>query len=160
MPTIAVNTAPESDDSLRININGRVVVRTAADGQIARPITAVLFNDTELFAFPNQGAFNANAIIGPGWKLFFYNAVTGVQETVFADDDLLLSHSQPVTVDRRGELPMIYVQSALGYRIVAQNQYGVEKHRIDYFMLPDVVQKFGVIGTATEADAAMTITPA
>ena len=160
MPTVAINTATQSDAALRININGRVEVRPATEANAALSITPVSINDTHLFSFPTQGSFNVESIIGPRWKLYFYNAVTGAEEFVFADAGFMLAHAHPVTVDRRGELPVMYVQEGVGYKVVITNQYGVEKHRIDYFEWPDVAQKFAVLGVASETDPAQSITAA
>ena len=160
MPTAAINTAAQGDTALRININGRVEVRSAAEANAALGVTPILINDTHLFSFPTQGAFNVEAIIGPKWKLYFYNAVTGAEESVFADAGFMLAHTQPVTINRKGEIPIMYVQEDVGYRVVIKNQHGVEKHRIDYFEWPDVAQKFAVLGIASEASTAQSITPA
>lgn len=159
MPTLEVNLASESNTALRVNINGRVEVRSTLEANSVLAITPVSINDTHLFNFPTQGSFNASAIIAPGWRLYFYNAVTGLEETIFADTGFTLKHSQPVTVNRRGEMPVMYVQENVAYKLVMKNQYGVEKHRLDYFLWPDVVQRFSVLGIATQADQALAITP-
>jgi len=160
MPTVAINTATQSDAALRININGRVEVRPAIEANTALSVTPVSINDTHLFNFPTQGAFSVEAIIGPKWKLYFYDAVTGAEEPVFADAGFMLAHTQPVTINRKGEMPVMYVQEGVGYRVVIKNQYGVEKHRIDYFEWPDVAEKFAVLGIASEVSVASSITPA
>ena len=160
MPTLAVNLATESDTALRVNINGRVEVRSALEASSALSITPVGIDDTHLFNFPTQGSFNASAIVGPGWQLYFYNAVTGLEETVFADTGFTLKHAQPITVNRRGEMPVMYVQENVAYKVVLKNQSGVEKHRLDYFLWPDAVQRFSVLGIAVQGDQALAITPA
>lgn len=159
MPTVAVNLATESNEALRVNINGRVEVRAALEANSALAINPVRINNTHLFSFPTQGSFNPGAIVGPRWQLYFYSAVTGLEESVFADTGFTLKHAQPVTVNRRGEMPVMYIQENVAYKVVLKNQYGVEKHRIDYFLWPDVVQAFAVIGAASSSESALSITP-
>ena len=157
MPTVALNPAAEAEAALRININGRVEVRPAEKSSVGLAATPVAYNNTHLFNFPTQGAFNASAIVGPGWQLFFYHAVTGAEEPVFADTGFILAHTQPVTADRRGQLPVIYIQENVPYRLVLKNEHGIEKHRVHSFTWPDVVQALSVVGSALSLEVALSV---
>lgn len=86
-----------------------------------------------LFAFPDEGDFNAAAIIHPHWLLFFYQAGTQVLSPVAANSFGTLRHASPVRIDRFGQLPTIYTNDLIVYDISIRNEFNVEKHVIESY---------------------------
>lgn len=70
-----------------------------------------------------------NSVLAPGWRLEFVDSGTMLPATVYADGGGTVEHIQPVTLDRFGQLPAIYVDDATGYEVAASNEYGVFRYQ-------------------------------
>lgn len=94
-----------------------------------RPV--VFADEWVLFTLPDEGNFNANAIIQPLWRIYFYIAGTQTDSEVAALGNGSLLHCNPVIVDRYGNVPVIYTNSEVTYDISICNEFGVERHFIE-----------------------------
>ena len=83
------------------------------------------------FSFPDEGNFNANSILGPGYLIYFLQPGTDVNSPVAADSSGQLRHGAPIKLDRFGNLPTIYTNTLNSYDISVRNEYGVERHLIE-----------------------------
>ena len=82
-----------------------------------------------------------NSVLAPGWRLQFVDAGTMLPASVYSDSGGTLDHSQPVTLDRFGRLPAIYVDDATTYEVAAINQFGVFRYQ-QAFPGPGVAIRF------------------
>lgn len=95
------------------------------------PIPHLFADQWILFTFPDEGNFNANSIIQPLWKIYFFLAGTATESAVSALGNGSLLHCNPVMVDRFGNVPAIYTNSEVSYDISIRNEFGVERHFIE-----------------------------
>ena len=78
----------------------------------------------ELFLLPFRPALDANAIIVPGAKLYFYATGTTMLQAVYADEALTTPLSNPVEADAAGAWPAIYLDQSKIYRVVLKDEDG------------------------------------
>lgn len=97
---------------------------------IAAPSVPFVGSSWVLFSFPDEGNFNVNSIIGPRWRIYFYQTGTMILSPVTSNEVGTIRHGAPVTVDRYGNVPTIYANSVITYDISIRNEYGVERHSI------------------------------
>jgi len=128
LPFLGTPTVPPSADI----VTRPVVYRTETKVKhITNPIMPWLGSEWTLFSFPDEGNFNANSIIHPHWQIYFLQPGTTVASPVYADSNAALKHASPVKVDRFGNVPTIYVNESLDYKVSIRNEFDVERHVIE-----------------------------
>lgn len=123
MPTVNLGLATETDSALPITAAKAVAVGVAAEADSARRI-APLTGGQSLFV----PAADVQSILGPRWRLYFADNATGEPLEIYADEHFTLQHSQPVTLDRFGRLPGVYLALGVEYKITIENEFGVFRH--------------------------------
>ncbi|MDP5210880.1 hypothetical protein [Microbulbifer sp. 2205BS26-8] len=121
MLTVTIGTAQESAEAPPLLFVDSAQVEDQAL-QIAPAI-----GSQEQFALPSMEGLSHGAIIQPGWRVRAYAAGTDLPVDVYADSNFRLIHSQPLKVDRFGQLPAMYLGQGADYRFVLENEFGVYK---------------------------------
>jgi hypothetical protein len=78
----------------------------------------------ELFLLPFRPALDANAIVVPGAKLYFYASGTSTPQAIYADEALTTPLANPVQADAAGAWPTIYLNNSLTYRVLMKDADG------------------------------------
>lgn len=128
LPFLGTPTVPPAADIVEQAKIYRTETRVR---HISSPIVPWLAGGWSLFTFPNEGNFNANSILQPGWKIYFLEHGTSNNSPVSANNNGTLLHSAPVMLDRFANLPTIYTNDLINYDISVRNQFGVERHLIE-----------------------------
>lgn len=95
------------------------------------------------FAFPSISGFPTGSILGPKWRVYFYEPGTEISEMVRSSTE---EHSNPVVLDRFGNEPEIFVDISKLYKISIRNQFDVEKYLIESYAFPGIFP-FGLDST-------------
>lgn len=125
MPTVNLGLAAETSAALPISAAKAVTLGIAAEADSARRI-APLTGAQSPFVPPAD----VLAILGPRWRLHFADNATGEPLEIYADANFTLRHSQPVVLDRFGQLPGIYLAIGVEYLVTMENEYGVVRAEI------------------------------
>lgn len=73
-----------------------------------------------LFNLPSR-VLDANGVVSPGAKAYFYQTGTTTLQNVFTTDSLTVAHPNPVTADAGGKFPAVYLNNSLEYRVVIKS---------------------------------------
>lgn len=79
---------------------------------------------SELFLLPFRPALDANAIVVPGAKLYFYATGTTTPQAIYSDSALTTPLANPVEADAAGAWPTIYLNNSLTYRVLMKDADG------------------------------------
>ncbi len=87
----------------------------------------------DIFVYPRQWTAQPTGAPYAGAQLYFYQAGTFVQQTVYQDFTLTTPHDQPIEADDGGKFPVIFLNGAaeVDYRIVLRNRFGTLIDDID-----------------------------
>ena len=102
----------------------------------------------KLFYLPFRPALDANAIIVPGAKLYFYATGTTSPRATYVDDTLTDELTHPVQANAAGVWPAIYLNDAYVYRLVMKDADGAVLQDLDPYMEIDQ-SALGLSGTYT-----------
>lgn len=125
MPTVNLGLATETDSAGAISAAHVVGVGRAEEADAALRI-APLTGAQSPFVPPDD----VLAVLGPRWRLHFADNATGEPLEIYADENFTLQHSQPVTLDRFGQLPGIYLAIGVEYLVTVENEHGVARAEI------------------------------
>lgn len=92
---------------------------------------AVASQPPSLFYLPFRPALDANGIVAPGARLFFFLTQTSIPQKIYADAALTIELENPVGANAAGVWPSIYMDPALTYRVVLKDQDGVTLNEVD-----------------------------
>ena len=112
---------------------------------------------SELFLFPFPTALDANAIVVPGAKLYFYLTGTTTPSPVYSDSGLVTPLSNPVEANSAGVWPAIYYDTGVTYRVVLKTSGGSTLGDVDPYIpgvLGGLTAAFETLYTDTAAEAA------
>ena len=107
-----------------------LVALTTADVEIFSPITETTtlqalvtsdYSDTRLFYWPNISGYQIKPLVDPLDELHFYEVDTETAKQVAADPLFIQLHTNPVKVDRHGNIPAVYVDADKSYRFILKN---------------------------------------
>ena len=85
---------------------------------------------TQVFQWPLARPLDLNGLIQAGSKLYFFDAGTTTDRTVFQDAAKTVSHAQPVIADGMGEFPVIYMPGGT-FKVELRTSADVVLHTID-----------------------------
>lgn len=114
-------------------------------------MTATIFFEPQARPLSNSGA------ILPAATLTFYLTETTTPADVYADADLQVSLGNVLTADADGRFDPFYLDATITYRVILEDENGVEIYDVDPYMPPrDFVPGTVVLfyGTAGQRDAA------
>lgn len=137
---VAFGTASELDSALPITPEISMTIGVSAETDTALPITPLSFDD---FSFPTISGFPVGSILGPKWRVYFFEPGTEISDPVRSATE---EHSNPVVFDRFGNEPEILVDIAKTYKISIRNQFNVEKYLIESYAFPGIFA-FGLDNT-------------
>ncbi|APX66275.1 hypothetical protein AV944_11045 [Sphingomonas sp. LK11] len=106
---------------------------------------AVASQPPSLFYLPFRPALDANGIVAPGARLFFFLTQTSIPQKIYADAALSIELENPVGANAAGVWPSIYIDPALTYRVVLKDQDGVILNEVDPYV-PGVAGERGQRG--------------
>lgn len=89
---------------------------------------------SKLFYLPFRPALDANAIVVPGAKLYFYAAGTSTPQAVYSNTGLTTPLANPVEANAAGVWPSIYLDGALSYRLVLKDADGATLDEQDPYL--------------------------
>lgn len=92
---------------------------------------AVASQPPSLFYLPFRPALDANGIVAPGARLFFFLTQTSIPQKIYADAALTIELENPVGANAAGVWPSIYMDPSLTYRVVLKDQDGVTLNEVD-----------------------------
>lgn len=72
------------------------------------------------FILPGR-VFDANGVVSPGAKAFFYQTGGTTLQDVYTTDALTTPHTNPVVADAGGKFPSIYLDNTVEYRVVVKS---------------------------------------
>lgn len=75
----------------------------------------------DLFYLPYRPAIDANGIVVPGAKAYFYARGTTTPQSIYTDVALSIEATNPVTANAAGVWPTIYLDDTLEYRLKVTN---------------------------------------
>lgn len=111
----------------------------------------------ELFLFPFPVALNANGVVVPGAKLYYYLTGTSTPTSVYADSGLVTPLSNPVVANSAGVWPAIYYDTTVVYRVVLKDSADAVLGEVDPYVpgvLGGMTAAFETLYTDTVAEAA------
>lgn len=98
------------------------------------------YGDPRLFYWPNVAGYQINPLVDPLDELHFYEVDTTTAKQVSASADFTQLHTNPVKVDRLGNIPAVYVDATKSYRFILKNRYGVTKWEAGSYTWPNTVE--------------------
>lgn len=81
----------------------------------------------EFFILPSR-AFDANGVVAPSAKAYFYEDGTTTPQNTYTSSALTTPHANPVVADAGGNFPDIYLDNTLTYRVVIKSSDGAETY--------------------------------
>lgn len=90
--------------------------------------------DSRLFFLPFRPALDANGVIVPGARLFFYVSGTSVPQAPFSDAALTIPLENPVAANAAGVWPQIYLDPAATYRVLLRDANGGVLNEVDPYV--------------------------
>lgn len=100
-----------------------------------------------LFVYPRASAYGLNIKPSEGSELYFYEAGTTTDKTVYTDPDLSIAHPQPVPAEANGVFPAIYLTGT--YKVVLKDPNGVTESTDD-----DQIARAGSVQIKGDFDSA------
>ncbi len=102
----------------------------------------------DLFYLPFRPAIDANGIVVPGAKLYFYATGTSTPQPIYADAELTTKLDNPLGANGAGAWPSIYIDNSLTYRVVLRDADGVVLSEADPYVPGSVGGADGKTGPA------------